>query len=479
MGRAFLVARREYLAYITAWGFWVGLLITPVALSLGIFLPSLIENSQPVRYFAVVEASDSFASELDAYMSERDEDDARDMIRQQAVFDPTMDEDEALQLFEAELQAGQSTADALEAVVPMGSIALQDDDYIRVAPPAQTLDDLRPYLSGDLEIDGPIGPRPLYAVFILDGDEIVYWSEDVVNDTLVNRANRVLERLARVRTFEEADVPLEILERVRANTPELTVRSPTALSQTGEVSFADQAPIFISVGFSFLLWLLIFSVVNYLLTGTIEERSNKIFDSLLTSVSLPQLLTGKLFGVLMLSMTLISVWTIIGTGLLISAGDSIPPDVAEGLRQVASPRLIIPTLISFFLGYLMFGSIFLALGSLCDTIQEAQSLLSPVIIVMMVPLLLLPVSIANPESPILHAATWVPLLTPFLVIVRVPSEPPLWELLAQIVWMAAFTALIIWAATKVYRAGAVHGAGLVEARAWFMGLFGKRAQSGN
>lgn len=477
MGRAFLVARREYLAYITAWGFWVGLLITPVALALGVFLPSLIESSQPVRYYAVIEQGDTFASELDGYMHERDEDDAREMIRQQASFDPMLDEDDALARFEAGLQSGSSVSEALDSVVPMASIALQDDDYVRVAPPAGSLEALRPYLSGDQLIDGPDGPRPLYAVFILDGGDIVYWSEDVVNDTLVNRANQVLERLARVRTFEEAGVPLEILEQVRANTPLLLVRSPTAVDQTGEVSFADQAPFFISIGFSFLLWLLIFSVVNYLLTGTIEERSNKIFDSLLTSVSLPQLLTGKLFGVLMLSLTLISVWAIIGTGMLISAGDSIPPDIAEGLRQVVSPRLLGPTLISFLLGYLMFGSIFLALGSLCDTIQEAQSLLSPVIIVMMIPLLLLPVSIANPESPILHAATWVPLLTPFLVIVRVPTEPPLWELIAQIAWMAVFTALVIWAATKVYRAGAVHGAGMNEARAWFMGLFGKRSQA--
>lgn len=477
MGRAFLVARREYLAYITAWGFWVGLLITPVALSLGMFLPSLIESSQPVRYYSVIESGDSFARELDGYMGERDEDIARDLISQQANFDPTFDPDAALAEFERQVEEGRSTAEALESVVPMGSMALSDDDYIRVPPPARTLEELRPYLSGELEIDGPIGPRPLYAVFVLDGDDIVYWSEDVVNDTLVNRANLVLERLARIRTFEAENVPLEILDRVRENTPLLLVRSPTAVDQSGEVSFADQAPFFISIGFSFLLWLLIFSVVNYLLTGTIEERSNKIFDSLLTSVSLPQLLTGKLVGVLMLSLTLISIWALIGTGMLIAAGDNIPPDIAEGLRQVVSPNLLVPTLISFLLGYLMFGSIFLALGSLCDTIQEAQSLLSPVIIVMMIPLLLLPVSISNPESPILHAATWVPLLTPFLVIVRVPTEPPLWELIAQIVWMGVFTALIIWAATKVYRAGAVHGAGMNEARAWFMGLFGKKAQA--
>ena len=98
---------------------------------------------------------------------------------------------------------------------------------------------------------------------------------------------------------------------------------------------------------------------------------------------------------------------------------------------------------------------------------------------MMLPLLLLPVAISNPESTLLHWATWVPLLTPFLVIVRIPTEPPLWEVMAQIVWMFSFTALIIWAASKIYRAGAVHGAGMGEARNWFMGLFGRKPKPQN
>ena len=479
MYRAFLVARREYLAYITAWGFWLGLLITPFALSLGVLLPSLIEQTQPVRYYAVIEDGNAFTSALELYEEDGLIEDARAIIRQQASFDPQMQEEVALQAFEDELASGADVVDALTVVAPMAAMALPAEDFLLVDPSARSLDDLRPYLSGDLMIDGPAGPRPLFAVFIMTGDAPVYWSEDVVNDSLASRGRRVLEHMARAETFEAAGVPLEILEQVRLNTPDLLVRSPTSVSQTGEVSFADQAPYFIAIGFSFLLWLLIFSVVNYLLTGTIEERSNKIFDSLLTSVSLPQLLTGKLLGVLMLSLTLISVWATLGTSFIILAQDTIPPDVAAGLSQITSPRLLVPTLISFLLGYLMFGSIFLALGSLCDTIQEAQSLLSPVIIIMMLPLLLLPVAISNPESTLLHWATWVPLLTPFLVIVRIPTEPPLWEVMAQIVWMFSFTALIIWAASKIYRAGAVHGAGMGEARNWFMGLFGRKPKPQN
>lgn len=477
MLKAFLVARREYFAYISAWGFWVGLFLTPIALILGITLPSLIEGSQPVRYYTVIESGTEFSSELDAYMMERRDERVVELIRQQASLMPQIEEDDAIAAYEAARASGLRVEDAVPGELPDTANYLADNDFLRVSPPADTLEGLIPYLTGRRLISGPDGDRPLFAAFIVEEDSVAYWSEDVVNDTLSNRGRRALERIARQQVFAEAGVSDDILDQVLARVLPLNERSPSAISQTGEVSFTDRAPYFIAMGFSFMLWLLIFSVVNYLLTGTIEERSNKIFDALLTSVSLPQLLSGKLLGVLMLSVTLISVWSLSAGTMALIARDAIPGDVLQGLKGVADPRLLIPTLISFVLGYLMFGSMFLALGSLCDTIQEAQSLLSPVIIIMMVPLLLLPVSLTNPDSSILAGLAWVPLLAPFLIILRVPNDPPLWELLVQIGWMAVFTLLVLWAASRIYRAGAVDGAGLTDVRRWIAGLFGRKARA--
>ena len=478
MLKAFLVARREYFAYISAWGFWVGLFLTPVALILGITLPSLIQSSIPVRYYAVIESGTEFSTELDAYMMERRDEQIVDLIREQASLLPQVDEADAIAAYEMARSAGIRVEDAVPAALPEAAKnKIADDDFVRVPPPADTLEGLIPYLTGQRLISGPDGERALFAAFIVEEDSVAYWSEDVVNDTLSNRGRRALERIARQQVFAEAGVSDDILDQVLARVLPLNERSPSAISQTGEVSFTDRAPYLIAMGFSFMLWLLIFSVVNYLLTGTIEERSNKIFDALLTSVSLPQLLSGKLLGVLMLSVTLISVWSLSAGTMALLARDAIPGDMLQGLKGVADPRLLIPTLISFVLGYLMFGSMFLALGSLCDTIQEAQSLLSPVIIIMMVPLLLLPVSLTNPDSSILAGLAWVPLLAPFLIILRVPNDPPLWELLAQIGWMAIFTILVLWAASRIYRAGAVDGAGLTDVRRWIAGLFGRKPRA--
>ena len=230
------------------------------------------------------------------------------------------------------------------------------------------------------------------------------------------------------------------------------------------------------------LWLLIFSVINYLLMGTIEERSNKIFDSLLTSVKLPHLLAGKLLAVLMLSFTLMLFWGLGSAVLTFVARDAIPADASAFLGTLASaamnPALFLPAILSFLLGYLMYGSMFLALGSLCDTIQEAQTLMTPLIITMMVPLLMVVFAIEDAESAVVEIMSWIPFFTPFLLILRMPTEPPIWEVLAQIGLMTFMTLLILYLATRVYRAGAVHGAGVNDVTAFFGNLIpGKKREA--
>lgn len=472
MSRTFLIARREYLAYVSAWGFWVGLLLTPLLLFLAISLPQLVEGSQPIRYFTVLEDGDEFTRAIDAYMDERQDDLAIGLLEQMSFRETEEMTDARIAEYNAQRGAGSSPAEALSAIadLPPGA-SLPEPDFIRVDPPAGDLNALMPFLQGEQTLDGPVGRRALFAIFTIEDDQAAYWSEDVVNSDLPRYGRAALERLALSQTFDEAGVDPRILVEASLNTLELSMRSPSASNVDSEVAFVDQAPFYFAMGFSFLLWMLIFSVVNYLLTGTIEERSNKIFDTLLTSSSLNQLLTGKLMGVLMLSLTLIGIWSLSGGTMAFLARDAIPPEIAAGLGRLLDPGLIIPTIISFVMGYLIFGSIFLALGSLCDTIQEAQSLLTPILVMMMVPLLMIPVSLNNPDSGALVALSWVPILSPFLVILRVPTEPPLWQLVLQILWMGFFTGLTLWAAARVYKAGAVHGAGVNDVRVWFTRLF--------
>jgi ABC-2 type transport system permease protein len=114
------------------------------------------------------------------------------------------------------------------------------------------------------------------------------------------------------------------------------------------------------------------------------------------------------------------------------------------LAAAGSPQILIPALVSFVLGYIMYGMIFMALGSLCDTIQEAQTLLSPMMILLMLPMFAIFIAFQDPGSPVVDFATWIPVFTPFLLILRMPHDPPMWEVALQMGLMVVTTLAVLW-----------------------------------
>ena len=447
MRNIYLIFRRDYLGYVKAWGFWLSLAAVPLFLVIGASFGYFAATASPVRYFAVVEPTRIYADAIEGEFQRRSSDAAA----------------------EARALAEQMNIPLAEAQDQVADAA-GGRKFIEVPAPARTLEELRPWLTGERMIAGPAGERPLFAVFILseDGSQLEYWSGDVNVDTLQRTAEIAMRDLSRRDALAASGLNPDFLKQADAaaiKVPAFRLNATQAGESGAEVTMADRAPALVSAALAYFLWLMIFSIIQYLLMGTIEERSNKIFDTLLTSVQLPQLLAGKMLAVFAVTSTMMLSWSLFGiVGSAVSASqvpgmaDMIQPFIAA----VTDPKLIIPALVSFVLGYILYGTLFMALGSLCDTIQEAQTLLSPMMILLMLPMFAIFVAFQDPGSPIVDVASWIPLFTPFLLILRMPHDPPMWEVLAQMGMMVVITALVVWGATKVYRAGAVHGAGIGE-----------------
>ncbi|MEQ9505077.1 MAG: ABC transporter permease [Hyphomonas sp.] len=461
MRNIYLIFRRDFLGYVKAWGFWLSLAAVPIFLLVGVAFGTFAATSSPVRYYAVVEPSGTLAQAIEA----------------------EFDRSESRAVDEARAMAEQLNVEIPEAQVES---AAGPRKFIQVEAPARTIDELRPYLSGEKQVDGPDGSKGLFAAFVLtpDGSALQYWSADVNVQTLQYAAENAVRDLSRRDALIGAGLNADFLKTVDdAAIPVVALRLNGGVDaeSAAEVTMADKAPTYVAGGLAYFLWLMVFSIIQYLLMGTIEERSNKIFDTLLTSVKLPELLAGKLLAVFAVTSTMMLSWSLFaGAGSVFAATQS--PAIMEMIRPfiaaATDPGLIIPALISFILGYVLYGAIFMALGSLCDTIQEAQTLLSPMMILLMLPMFAIFIAFQDPGSPVIDYASWVPLFTPFLLILRIPQDPPLWEILAQMALMAVTTALIVWGATKVYRAGAVHGAGIGELGGMIKSAMGIKPKAG-
>lgn len=462
MSPVLLVARRDYLAYIGAWGFWLSLLTAPLIIAVLLFAPLLLARAEPPRALTIVAERASDADAITAAFERNALRDARNEIGAYIGATAPSLQAPALAAFDAapDREAGIAASRALIAERAPNTLAAFPEPsprYRIVEPPAAQIEALRPYLDGTQAL--PDG-RALYGALHIRRDEqgapvIEYWSTALNHDEPTNVAHRAIRLEMQREALAAQGLPASEAERLQSFDPQIVQFDPR--STTGEsVTLRERAPFFAALALAFILWSVVFSVANMLLNGVIEEKSNKILDTLLTSVSPMQILMGKLLGVAAVSATLFIFWGALGGTLLTiaaeRAGDNIFGQVAAAFLE---PRLLAAFIVGFIAGYLMYGAIFLALGSLCESVQEAQTLLGPVALVLAMPMMLVTPALDNPNAPIIEAASWVPLFTPFLLLIRAPSGLDWIEIAGQGALMVVTVLVILFLAARVFKAGVV------------------------
>lgn len=488
--RIFHIARREYLSYVATVGFWLSLALVPAFMAAGVVLPAVFERASPVRYVAIVADDPAFIAALDAELAEGERRRARAALAA-ALRLQTAPETRAAALDAFDATSGDAETAlaaaraALGAEAPSGldALRIETGKIVRVDAPAADPDALRPYLLGEALVETPDGPRPLSAIAVIRRDAAAGVSIDIWSAQLALGAvefRQLVTRAARERmrweALQAAGIDPAALAALDRLAPEVTELTPEREGGAARVTLADRLPFVMGAGLGVALWIVIFSVVNMLLTSTIEEKANKVFEMMLASARLPEILFGKLAGVAAVSFTLLGVWGTAGLAVFFAASRVAGGETGALFSVLADPALLIPFAGYFVAGYLMYGAIFIAIGSLCETIQEAQTLMSPMLFLLMAPMFVLPVALRDPESGLLAVLSWFPLYTPFLMMVRLPAGPPLIEVIATTAMLIATTGLVVWGASGLFRAGVVGRAGPGVLKSMIGGLFARRAR---
>jgi ABC-2 type transport system permease protein len=443
MKRILLIARREYAAYAKTVGFWLSLLALPIFAVLGGLLPALMMSSEPVREVVVLEESPQAvglaAAVQDAVRTERERRQAR------------MAEAAA----EAEKQGGKAGASAAgEALNRLGGLRLRivaaPADLTAAAPGEAREAIARRYLGDEVaEAD------QLDSVVLLnriDGKPTArVWTRRATDDTVEDFVRDALKDANRREVFEQVGINPVVVEETERYRPTVTALSPKSATG-GEVSFRDQLPGIIGLASGFLLWSLIITGASILLNSVMEEKANKILEVLLSSASATEILTGKVLGVAMLTTTVLLVWGGIGAIGLISGLPQYAGMIGEVLLQGGMLGYFAAYAIG---GYLMYAVLFAAIGAFCETPRDAQTLMGPIMMILVVPLLVMQMALRTPDAPVVQILSWVPFFTPFLMTARAPSEPPMIEVMGTMAGMFGFALLMVWIAGRAFRAGAL------------------------
>ena len=227
MRSIFLVARRDYIGYVTSFGFWVGMLLTPILMGVGALVPSFVQNAQSVRYFAVVEVSgDTFTKELDRQIEFGVFNDAKPMIRA-AVRASGQDPDIVIQGLEDAFEAG-TLQQMMERFGSAEQLNQLKPKVHRVEIPARTSEEISEFMLAGTLVDGPAGPKEVTSVVFVaeDGKTVEYWKEHV-GGGILPELRSTIKVLAQRQVFEEAGVDLAILKsanRARAKLKEKVER---------------------------------------------------------------------------------------------------------------------------------------------------------------------------------------------------------------------------------------------------------------
>jgi len=259
----------------------------------------------------------------------------------------------------------------------------------------------------------------------------------------VRQISRALRRAVEQERIARSGVDAALIERL-ASVPE---PSATRISPKGaEAEEHTEIRLIIPGAFMLLLWISIFTSANYLLTTTIEEKSNKVMEVLLAAVSPMQLLCGKIAGYSMVSVVMLVMYG--GLGL---AGLS-----AAAMLDLVPMMHIVYLAIYFVMAYVMVSAMMAAVGSAVSDLREAQSLVTPVMMVLIIPLMLWAPIIDNPNGMLAMVTGFIPPAIPFVMILRLTAttEPiPLWQTGLSIVWGFACAWGMLWLAARIFRVG--------------------------
>ena len=435
MKRTLLIARREYVAYAKTVGFWLSLLAFPLFAVLGGGIPLLIRSAEPIKAVAIVEegpqASGLAAVVQSALKAEQDR------INQRA-----------------QDAAAKGQAGAGRAVASLGG------PKIRLVPAPAAIADASAGPSRDeairhaLDKSTPDDQRLDAVVFLTrqDGRPAAQVWTGRANDSDVGDFVRSALRTGyREQMLVSAGVAPALVDQIESFRPDVKAFSPNAASG-GEVSMRDRLPSFIGLGAGFLLWSLVLTGASILLNSVMEEKSNRILEVLLSSASATEILTGKVLGVAFLTLTVLAAWGGLGGFVLLSAA----PQTAVQVGQVLLHQGLVFYFIAYMVGgYLMYAVLFAAIGAFCETPRDAQTLMGPIMMVLIVPIMVMQMALTNPDAPVVKILSWIPFFTPFLMSARAPSDPPLIEIILTLIGMFATAALMVWIAGRAFRAGAL------------------------
>lgn len=316
-------------------------------------------------------------------------------------------------------------------------------DYQRID--SQDLDE---YVEGNREaiLGGDINGVLFVPLAALEDKEVIFYSNNAGNQNLLNRVRTVVNNVVLNSYVNSRDMPDDIIDFVRLNVSVQNIR--VTASGTDDRDTRGQQGI--AAFFNILLYMSLFMVAAPVMGAVNEEKSSRVVEVVLSSVSSAELMAGKIVGSAIAGFTQMFIWLI---PVVLIASGSLPLLIfLSDIEIQLNVSMLLYFLMNYLIGVLIFLSIFSAFGAMFDSPQDAQSSMFPVMLLIIVPFFLAFSVVDNPTSMLGVIGSMLPFFSILVMPARmVLIDVPFWQFVVAVLINLATLYFVVLLCGKIYR----------------------------
>ena len=307
-----------------------------------------------------------------------------------------------------------------------------------------------------------------------------------IKNMVTDRIGTIIENEKRQQVINESGMP-DLEKKLSATKTHIELNT-IKLGEKGE-AVKSSTEIAMAIGYAagFLIYMFVLLYGTMVMRGVMEEKSSRIVEVIISSVKPFQLLFGKIIGIGLVGLTQIALWIILGIAIstgatffmgggpaaagvhtqdIMSGGQAIGQmatpnaahanvalDIIQMIGNLNLPLIFFALFFYFIAGFLLYASLFGAIGSAVDTDEDAQQMMFPIMMPLIFSIIMLFPVVKNPEGALAFWVSMIPFTSPVTMMVRIPFGVPAWQIILSMSILVATIFGTIWMAGKIYRTG--------------------------
>lgn len=341
------------------------------------------------------------------------------------------------------------------------------------------------YIAIDMPLDSAINSEELGTVLYLPenllkgGETVRIYTDEAASMRVDSKVSRQLNNIIETERLKDYDIENldKILDAVHSDVRVQNIRT----DREDSAGSSSMLSYMLGILLTFLLYMCLLLYGQMVMTSIIEEKNNRVLEVVVSSVKPTHLMLGKISGIGLVALTQIVIWGVLiaamsafvlpllipasvsaemaslSAGQLDLASASVDVDMLKAMSLMSDTGYIIGLfgmLILFLIGgFMLYAAIYAAIGSAVDNIQDASQLQSFVIFPIVIGIVFAMTAANDPNSSLALIMSLIPFTAPMVMMARIPSAIPAWEIWVSLVILYISFFAMVWLAAKIYRVG--------------------------